>query len=75
MAALDERPVKLIQEGDIGLQNMEKILNWNDEQLSKLDGRRIAQIAILDNTANLADVISKINEIITSLNGSDLTTD
>jgi len=75
MSELDQRPVKFSLEEDINLQNMEKILRWNDDQFKNIDNRRINQSVTLDSTATLADVISKVNEIITGLNGSDLTTD
>lgn len=64
---LKKRPIK---SGDA---DTERIYSHFDEQLQRLDDRRIGQITKLSSSADSATVIAKLNEIIDSLNSSELT--
>ena len=73
MANLKDRHIKIRDDKDLNPKNLERMINAYDDNFRQLDNRRIAQITALDSGATLADVIDKVNEIIASLNASDLT--
>ena len=73
MAVLKERHIKIRDDKDLNARNLERMLQAYDDDFRQLDKRRIAQITALASGASLADVIAKVNEIIASLNASDLT--
>ena len=73
MAVLKERHIKIRDDEDFNPKNLERMIQAYDDNFRQLDNRRIAQITALDSGASLADVIAKVNEIIASLNASDLT--
>ena len=75
MAKLDVRQEILNNQNDISLPVLEKIFGHYDKQLKTIDNRRISQITTLATTATTSEIISKINEIITALNGSEFTND
>lgn len=73
MAVLKERHIKIRDDKDFNPKNLERMIQAYDDNFRQLDNRRISQITALANGASLADVIAKVNEIIASLNASDLT--
>jgi hypothetical protein len=73
MAVLKERNIKIRDDEDFNPKNLERMIQAYDDNFRQLDNRRISQITALDSGASLADVIAKVNEIIASLNASDLT--
>jgi len=75
MANLPERKVRIRADKDLNAKNLETMIQLYDDNFRQLDARRIAQVSALDGGASLADVIVKVNEIIASLNASDLTTE
>jgi hypothetical protein len=75
MTVLKERNIRIRQDKDLNAKNLERMIQAFDENFRQLDIRRIAQITSLGAGATLADVITKVNEIIASLNASDLTTE
>lgn len=75
MTNLRKRPFQVMHAGDFNPDHIENIFRHYDDQLNKVDGRRISQIVSLAPTATLADVISKVNELIVALNESDLSND
>lgn len=68
---LKKRPININRPEDIRPEEMEKIFRYYDESLSKLDERRINKIDLISEDATLADVISKINELLSLLNSID----
>ena len=75
MAVLKERNIKIRGDRDFNAKNLERMIQAYDQNFRQLDNRRISQITLLDTGASSADIIAKINELITALNASDLTTE
>jgi len=75
MSQIRKRPVVLKSDEEITTKQLETIYRHYDDAIIALNKRRIAQRESLASTAELADVIAKINTLITDLNGSDLTED
>lgn len=75
MPKLDPRPEDINKQEDINVPSLKKILNHYDDQLNKIDNRRLAQMTSISGSATLSDVISKLNSIISALNDSDFTED
>jgi hypothetical protein len=72
MAVLKERHIKIREDKDLNAKNLERMIQAFDDNFRQLDSRRISQITSLDSGASLSDVVAKVNEIIASLNASDL---
>lgn len=75
MGSLRERSRKVIRQEDINPENIERIFQDLDENVKKIDKRRISQQTPLSSTAELADVVTSLNALLNALNASDLTED
>lgn len=72
---LRKRPFLVTKQEDINPEQLERIFKHVDDRILELDKRRVAQHTTLSDSALLADVITKVNSLITALNDSDLTED
>jgi len=72
---LEKRPMRVVEEADA--ETLETIHRHYDNSITALDERRIAQItevATGDTDADtIANLVLKVNELLTALNASDLT--
>lgn len=75
MSKLKYRPLRLNRAEDINPTNIEKMLTAYDDNFRQLDRRRIAQMSALDTSAELSNVVTKLNDLIAALNASELTED
>ena len=73
IATLPERKVRIRDNKDLNAKNLENMIQLYDNNFRQLDERRISQVTALDDSAVLADVITKLNELLGLLNASDLT--
>ena len=73
MGAIRKRPIRLKDDKNINVKELETIYQHYDDALVLLDRRRIAQQGLLDSGADAATIVTALNALIVALNASDLT--